>query len=131
MVFWLLDSLVSYFLWNISVLAVKMLSRQFSINWLQKVYQNLIFHSLCVALKLAIQFFSFQIFFGLFSGQEWKCLPWFLGPLGREKQAGTTNVFGGFESLKNHTFAKFLVSFHRKLHANYFGAKIRKIEPVI
>ena len=28
-------------------------------------------------------------------------------------------------------FAKLLVSFNRKLHADYFGAKIRKNQPVI
>ena len=32
------------------------------------------------------KFFSVQIFFGFFSGQEWKCLPWFLDLLAAESR---------------------------------------------
>ena len=55
----------------------------------------------------------------------------FYGGLGRAEQAGTTYAFGGFRSLENNIFAKFLVSIDREFNADYFGIKIRKTEPVI
>ena len=49
----------------------------------------------------------------------------------RVEQPGTLYIFALIRGLKKDIFAKLLVSFDRKLDADYFGVKIRKIEPVI
>ena len=44
---------------------------------------------------------------------------------------GIAYMFGLLRGLEMNFFAIFLVSINRELNADYFGTKIRKIEPVI